>query len=842
MQPAAQTFTGRYKRPGIPRINWRHPLAQGLLFYGYDTGGGVILDLVGARWQTKVPGTTLPAPLPSQHGSGFKWNNSAGLFFASDPTIRNATANPPFSFACAYVQTGVAVTNSVIFGRTANNFGSAPFVNWALQVNFNAAGQTAANASVDNGGVDAESPNWTGNANNVFTSLLGVAKPTSISLFAQGGLVGTTGGLTVASSNTNDAIIFSGGSAAASNVPFPGYVFYGAFWRRELTDADAEMLHADPYCFLEYPEDDIFSTYVSLGTNITPLGVSGTGGVGAFAINADNATGPSGVAGTGSVGSFSVVTGQNITPTGVQGDGSAGSFAPTISSSVTLTGAAGTGSAGTISVPATNLTITNFATDRVWQRASGGTTKDIAIAGTYAGGAPTALNAVVSIVAGGTALSVACTNVSAAGGTWTATIPGVPQGAWYKATVTEPIGGATAAQTTQWGVGINLLLIGQSNMNFMWGHSAGGVAEQYTRRWNGNGWFSPDATLQAGEIGPAQGGQAVVTLLNNIRTAIGGTVPIAALEYAVDSTAIASWKVGGASWTTMISAANGLNKAGCSPEFEFVLWHQGENDSLVAATPGTYYAADLATVYSQCQSISGRNNTTLKFGVALMGALIGTSTNDANCNTVRGIHWNSSTTVTGMFFIGSTLDLIHLNGDEWHWVAAGLIRAGKRYANAVNYQLGLSTKNSEGPKISSASWPIGSNVITVAVQQRSGGTTLKDGLGSTSGTGLVGFVVTASGGQTVSSIALSNGSILLTMSGARGAGETVSFTYGQGKVAWGWTAGGSDTDDDLIYDDNSAALGDTLGFPLLPSLGSVTVGLGGGGGRRSLSLAIGIRL
>lgn len=574
---------------------------------------------------------------------------------------------------------------------------------------------------------------------------------------------------------------------------------------------------------------------VVTGTNVNLTGVQGTGSAGSFSVTFDTAITLTGVQGTGSVGTFSIAIGPQVNLTGVQGTGSAGTFTIQINASLTLTGVQGTGSAGIITTPTLGVVISNFTfADRVFQRNPGGTTKDINISGTYTGGLFTSLNATVNIVAGGTALTTACTNVSASGGTWTATIPAVPQGAWYKATVTEPLSTNSGSQTVQWGVGINILCIGQSNMWYMWVHSPGGVSNTYSRRWNGNGWFLPTAAAQPFEIDSPQGGQGIVTLLNNIRTAVGGTVPVAALEYAIAGTQISSWLVGGSSWTALVSSSFGLNKAGMVPEFEFVLWHQGESDSVVGKTPQTYYAADLALVYTQCQTISNRSNTTLKFGVAMMGATIGTSNTDANDNTVRAIHWDSSTTTTGMFFSGSTLDLIHLLNDEYHWTGPSLIRAGERYANAVNNQLGLSANGSQGPRISSAYWAVGTNQIIINVQQLSGGATLLDGTGSSTGTGLTtaqsGFVVTASGGQTVSSLALSAGTVVITMSANRGVGETVTFTYGQGKNPWVWVADPAiDTDDYLIYDNNSTLIGDTLGLPLLPTAansgGNITVQL-----------------
>lgn len=265
--------SSQWKRAGVPRIDWSHPLARGLLFYGYDTGFGGIVDLVSGRGMKAVG--TLPSVGASPNGQGFLWNNSPAAYFSSDSTVQ---IGGPYTVACAYIQTGTVGAYTRPFGRTALNGGSQPFVNWDFEINDASTGQNKVTFNYDDGGVVTTAATWSGNANNVFTSLLmsafdAVSK--NINCYAQGALVASHTYFNCSTSNTNDAILFSGASAAASVSPFIGYVYYGAFWNRPLSAAEALRLHADPYCFLIYPHDLAFAALAApAGGNRTITGAS----------------------------------------------------------------------------------------------------------------------------------------------------------------------------------------------------------------------------------------------------------------------------------------------------------------------------------------------------------------------------------------------------------------------------------------------------------------------------------------------------------------------------------------------------------------------------------------
>lgn len=225
-----------------PKIDSGHPLSRGLLFYAFDKGGTVV-DLAGG-----IPmraGTLTAAPTSQgQYGKGILYNSSDFKLFTSSPAIQAATAVDGWTAACGYVQTGNMASGGSPFLRQANSGGSQPFTNWELNVQD---GGTAANCKgyYASGGFQVNSETaWTGNAQNVYTTLAHQAKSGAFSgIWAQGVNVALESKGAPQSVNTGDDIFM--GSAG-----FTGYVYWGAFWNRTLSAAEHLLLHNQPYCFL----------------------------------------------------------------------------------------------------------------------------------------------------------------------------------------------------------------------------------------------------------------------------------------------------------------------------------------------------------------------------------------------------------------------------------------------------------------------------------------------------------------------------------------------------------------------------------------------------------------
>jgi hypothetical protein len=248
---------GQQKAAGIPVLDRSHPLAQGLLFYGFDTGLGVIVDLVGNTAGKRLNSTAGNAV--TQWGQGVSWNTSDAIYFPSSAAVRAATAGGGFSWACAHVPNTSLLMNCSPFGRAANNGGTQPFFNWAFDT---AAGVNEMTAAFNNSGTAGYQPASGGVASTVngFNSLLATAGVNGQSTLYQNGALSSqsaTSAFNFASTNTNDDIIFGGISAAGSQDSYTGgCVFYGAFWNRVLSAAEAFRLHFDPYCFLIFPGDE----------------------------------------------------------------------------------------------------------------------------------------------------------------------------------------------------------------------------------------------------------------------------------------------------------------------------------------------------------------------------------------------------------------------------------------------------------------------------------------------------------------------------------------------------------------------------------------------------------
>jgi hypothetical protein len=177
----ARASRGWVKPASIPHIDWSHPLAQNLEFYGFDTGAGTILDLVKARTVSFPCTNGAVAPRPFIGGQGFKYDGVSGTgVFTSDGRIQAVTAAPPWTVACGLVENATPA-NGVPFCRTANNNASAPFLNWGFQLG--ATGQTQWEFALNSGGTITQIGNAVNPANGVWESMVGVAASASVARF-----------------------------------------------------------------------------------------------------------------------------------------------------------------------------------------------------------------------------------------------------------------------------------------------------------------------------------------------------------------------------------------------------------------------------------------------------------------------------------------------------------------------------------------------------------------------------------------------------------------------------------------------------------------------------------
>lgn len=243
---------GQVKPQGVPRINWQHPLAAGLVFYGFDLGNGLILDLTTGRPMI-LGGGTQPTTVASPWGTAINWTPSNQVkYFTSDALIRAVSAAPPYTVATACVPTDTTQSNGIPFGRSANN-NSSPFMNWGFQDKGSGTMLAVVNSA---GGYTQVGSTLTYSA-NAFLSLALVATSSSAAAFyANGAATGSSTGLSIQSVNSGDGVGFSGNNPGTTTAQWDGLVFYGAFWSRALSQSEALLLHTDPYCFL-LPESEM---------------------------------------------------------------------------------------------------------------------------------------------------------------------------------------------------------------------------------------------------------------------------------------------------------------------------------------------------------------------------------------------------------------------------------------------------------------------------------------------------------------------------------------------------------------------------------------------------------
>lgn len=255
---------GNMKRIGIPRIDRSNPRAQGLLFYAFDTGMGVVIDLVSGRLGTRTPSATKAGNGVSPFGQGVLWNNSDGISWPASAAVKAATAAGGYTFACGVVPTSASMPQfSTPFARTANNNASGA-INWGFLTSdtldnvystIDSGGTTTTVGSLTTGGLPV------GRLSSLATTVTAAGLG---SFFVSGKANGTTSALVPASINTLDNIIMSGISAAGVSLPWTGFVFYGAFWSRALSAAEILAQHLDPYSFLIFPDDGVLGLLANL--------------------------------------------------------------------------------------------------------------------------------------------------------------------------------------------------------------------------------------------------------------------------------------------------------------------------------------------------------------------------------------------------------------------------------------------------------------------------------------------------------------------------------------------------------------------------------------------------
>src|ERR1700688_1564995 len=228
---------GSVKASGLPRIDWTHPLAAGLVFYAFDNGYQVV-DLVSGTVLTTRGNPTYGSG--GNGGLGIKYDQTPGTSsYVPASAVPEVQIGNPFSFA-----TSCTLTNSgYIFLRGLHGQNE----NWSI---FLHGSQGAANILNNSGGlISLGAYSITDGVYSSFCTTLDVSG--NATFYAQGAQSGGTAtGLTAGNLNQANYMFLGDYVIASGFDPVEGYVYYGGFWNRDLTSFEALQLHLDPYCFL----------------------------------------------------------------------------------------------------------------------------------------------------------------------------------------------------------------------------------------------------------------------------------------------------------------------------------------------------------------------------------------------------------------------------------------------------------------------------------------------------------------------------------------------------------------------------------------------------------------
>ena len=453
----------------------------------------------------------------------------------------------------------------------------------------------------------------------------------------------------------------------------------------------------------------------------------------------------------------------------------------------------------------------------MFQRDNGGTSKSVTIGGTYSNMDWSRIEARVLRHSTSTVVVDWSTiDTTPGGGAFSGSLT-VPQGGWYDIEVRALDGSGSvlgaSRGTNRWGVGMIILVIGQSNMsgrgqpphtiassdlavNFsnagVWEH----LADPYDDESPAGAVDNDNDTISASN----SGGSMIPSIANTLLQTFD--FPIAFVPAAKGGSNLYV-NAGDYGWAyrnpanhfdTSTLYGQSITKAQSVGGVELIIMHQGEADLSDGRTE-TQYQADFATLI-------GHYRQDLHAGIPIFICQLGTvgAGTNAGATGIRAAQLKVDNG-TDVFMGATAMDLPRI--DTWHYNTSALTVIGSRLANAIKYYFGRSTYY-RGPSIDSASFSDGSrNQVVVALDHR-GGTDI------TPGSGITGFEVldNGSGVALQSAARAAPDAVRLTLSRSISSGHTVTLRY-----LYGTTPNVSG----LVKDDSPLAL------PLESTTGSVTV-------------------
>ena len=352
-----------------------------------------------------------------------------------------------------------------------------------------------------------------------------------------------------------------------------------------------------------------------------------------------------------------------------------------------------------LTVTSSAVALNEFGDHQVFQRTLGGSSRPLTFTGTYTG-APRFIQVRLVAFTGGAEVRPWTTiSTGPSGGSFSGILT-VPQGGWYRTEVRStdaalvPL--ATATTTRRWGVGVNVLCIGQSNM-YGFGSATYTVADDRVGLLRpGAGWsVMVDPWLNNGKASPGP------ALGNTLVAALGvpvGLVPRPVLSAAMIGNTNTSYSYRNAANHADPATVYGAALAGAlaAGGVEFVAMSQGATEAMLAAPPTAeaYVAAAQVLKAHFAEDLPSGALVDLVF--SQLGRKLDGANYDLGYNRVREAH-RLLDNGSSLLFAGSTLDFGIADGTS-HYNQAGQDAHGRRLARAMLQQLGLRTAYG-GPRI-----------------------------------------------------------------------------------------------------------------------------------------------
>lgn len=255
---------GLYKPPGLPRINWSHPLAYGLVDL-WVTNGQVPFNLTGRTGPLSNMSSTPKGGRPTPSGQGEVFSSDLRWGPNTGPSGRIAL----MTWA---VQSGNTAAYMLGYGNSAagnyllglNNGGAATGLQVvARNTAGNNATATSASGIITNGVAFVGAANTSWNAGDL------------PSLYLDGNpLAVTSNAFGTSTTDTGNVASIGGIWRGSISSPYNGIIFMAARWARWLTSAEHFLLGTDPTAFLIFPKDDVLAQMVGAGSGGTVYNVS----------------------------------------------------------------------------------------------------------------------------------------------------------------------------------------------------------------------------------------------------------------------------------------------------------------------------------------------------------------------------------------------------------------------------------------------------------------------------------------------------------------------------------------------------------------------------------------